>query len=217
MIGVFGGTFDPVHHGHLRIALELYQQLGLDELRFVPCRQPPHRAMPQASVEQRLEMLRLAIAGQSAFVIDERELLRDGPSYMVDTLSSIRAEMPDQAICLILGADAFGKLSSWHRWESLIELAHIVVAMRPGSPLMFDDAMLHRLRHCQVTDSALLKRALSGYVIQFQVPQLDISSMYIRGQLSAGLSARYLLPDTVWDYMQQQHIYSSSIEDCCDY
>jgi len=207
MIGVFGGTFDPVHNGHCRIGLELCQQLGLDELRFVPCRQPPHRPMPVASDEQRLAMLQLAIAGQSDFVVDERELRRDGPSYMVDTLASIRAEEPDTPLCLVLGGDAFASLMGWHRWRQLIDLAHLVIAHRPGTALLFEGELLTLYQRCQVNDIAALHARTAGHILLCPVTQLDISSTLIREQQMSGASARYLLPDDVWVYMQQQRLY----------
>ena len=211
MIGVLGGTFDPVHNGHCRIGLELYQQLGLDELRFVPCRQPPHRSMPQANDVQRLAMLQLAIAGQSEFVIDERELRRDGPSYMVDTLASMRAEEQETPLCLILGGDAFTALTSWHRWQQLVELAHLVVAHRPGVALMFEGELLDLYQRCCVDDPARLSERPAGKILLCPVTALDISSTMIREQMAMGGSARYLLPDDVWVYMQQQRLYLSDV------
>ncbi len=208
MIAVFGGTFDPVHNGHLRIALELYQQLGLDEVRFVPCRQPPHRAMPQARDDQRVAMLERATAGQAEFVIDQRELLRDGPSYMVDTLASVRAEETAQSVCLIVGGDAFSQLAGWYRWTRLLELAHIVVAERPGSPRVFNDELMTYLHQHQVSDPAELQTRFNGCILRCPVTQLEISSMAIRGQLALGNSVRYLVPDDVSIYIQQQHLYS---------
>ena len=133
MIGILGGTFDPVHFGHLRLAVEMYQDLGLQEVRLVPCRIPPHRNAPQASPEQRLAMLRLAIEHELGLRVDQRELQRDGPSYMVDTLQSLRDELgPDTPLSLILGMDAFDDIDTWHRWEELIQLAHFIVIQRPG-------------------------------------------------------------------------------------
>jgi nicotinate-nucleotide adenylyltransferase len=209
MIGVFGGTFDPVHHGHLRVALEIYQYLGLDEVRFIPCRQPPHRSMPQAGDEQRLMMLQLALAGQPEFVIDQRELQRDGPSYMVDTLASIRAEEVDVPLCLIIGVDAFAKLSGWHRWSRLIELAHIVVAHRPGHAFILEDELLSLYQRHQVDDAAMLGRAPAGHILRCPVTQLDIASNRIRDELASGRSVRYLVPDDVWAYIEKQGLYQN--------
>lgn len=209
MIGIFGGTFDPIHHGHLRVALELYQQLSLDEVRFIPCRQPPHRSMPQANDAQRLAMLQLAIAGQAGFVIDERELQRDGPSYMVDTLASVRAEVGETPVCLIVGADAFAKLAGWHRWTQLIELAHIVVAHRPGNAFLLEDELLALYQQHQVEEAWRLAGVPAGHILRCQVTQLDISSVTIREQLASGHSVRYLVPEDVREYIQQQALYQN--------
>src|SRR5260370_39511082 len=131
-IGVFGGTFDPIHGGHLRPALERWQELGLAEVRFLPTGAPPHRAELYGSPERRLQMVRAAVADQPSFVVDDREVRRSGVSYSVDTLTELRREYPGRSLCLLLGMDAFLGLPNWHRWRELLTLAHIVVAHRPG-------------------------------------------------------------------------------------
>ncbi|MDE2052430.1 MAG: nicotinate-nucleotide adenylyltransferase, partial [Gammaproteobacteria bacterium] len=131
-IGLFGGTFDPIHYGHLRTAFELWQELRLAEVRFLPTGSPPHREQPLADAELRLRMVQAAVADQPAFVVDDREVRRTGISYSVDTLTELRAEYPDRSLCLLLGMDAFLGLPNWHRWRDLLGLAHIVVAHRPG-------------------------------------------------------------------------------------
>ena len=118
-IGLFGGTFDPIHYGHLRTAFELWQALGLAEVRFMPTGSPPHRDQTHATAEHRLAMVRAAVAGQPAFVVDDREVRRSGVSYSVDTLTELRAEYPDRSLCLLLGMDAFLGLPNWHRWREL--------------------------------------------------------------------------------------------------
>ena len=131
-IGIFGGTFDPIHYGHLRTALELQATLDLAVVHFVPCANPPHRAAPMTDGALRLKMVRAAIRDERGFVADDRELVREGPSYTIDTLASFRAEFAAQALCLMVGMDAFLGLPQWHRWRELTTLAHIVVAHRPG-------------------------------------------------------------------------------------
>ena len=131
-IGIFGGTFDPIHYGHLRTAFELLQALRLGELRFMPAGNPPHREQPMASAEQRVAMVRAATAGQPGFTVDDRETRREGPSYSVDTLAGLRAEHPTRPLCLIVGMDAFLGLPKWHQWQDILKLAHLVVAHRPG-------------------------------------------------------------------------------------
>ncbi|HID49687.1 MAG TPA: nicotinate-nucleotide adenylyltransferase [Chromatiales bacterium] len=207
MIGVYGGMFDPVHFGHLRPALEVQQALGLEELRFVPVGQPPHRHPPRADAELRVAMLQAAIAGQPGFVLDERELTRPGPSYMVDTLGSLRAEAGDVPLCLILGSDAFLGLPGWHRWTRLIELAHLVVAHRPGWSLEDrNDTLRELVAQHRLAPDALAQRPAGG-VCFVAVTQLDISSTRIREQVRAGQDVRYLLPDPVRALIQQNHLY----------
>ena len=143
MIGVFGGTFDPIHFGHLRSALEIGESLRLKEIRFIPCRIPPHRDEPLADPLQRLAMVRAALAGQPEMIADDREIKRDGSSYMVDTLESLRNEFVNDPLCLILGMDAFMELPTWHRWQDLLTLAHLVV-MHRNCPEMGYRPSIHR-------------------------------------------------------------------------
>lgn len=206
-IGILGGTFDPVHHGHLRPALELLEQLPLGELRLVPCRVPPHRNQPQATAEQRAAMLELAIAGQAGFILDRRELQRDGPSYMVDTLDSLRQEFPTHPLCLILGQDAFASLHHWHRWQSLSELAHLVVLQRPGYTPTWPTPVAALLRQRQLQHPKQLRQQPAGGVLVQPCSQLEISATGIRQQLAAGYSARYLLPHLVMDFIANHRLY----------
>lgn len=208
-IGILGGTFDPIHYGHLRPALEILEELDFAEIRFIPSRLPPHRSRPGAAPAQRLELLRLAVADQPGFVVDERELRRDGPSYTVDTLTSLRAELGATPLCLILGMDAFSQLTTWRRWRELSELAHLVVTDRPDSPSLpielLDLIERRRLRHA----SRLRERPAGGIWLQ-PVTQLAISATRIRELLAQGRSVRYLLPDAAQHYIQQQGLYSSN-------
>lgn len=209
-IGVFGGTFDPIHFGHLRPALELSEQLSLQRMLLVPCSVPPHRPQPQASVEQRLAMLQRAVEGEPALQIDERELRRSGPSYMVDTLVSLRDELADTPLCLCIGVDAFLGLPGWHRWQELLQLAHIVVAHRPGWQLD-EKSMKGELgalmnSHLERDVSAITEQK-AGNILLCSVTQLAISATAIRKCIQAGRSARYLLPDAVWHYILEQKLY----------
>ncbi len=214
MIGVFGGTFDPVHFGHLRCALELLESLALVEMRLIPCRQPPHRPQPQATAEQRLAMLELATSGQPGFVVDRRELDRPGPSYMVDTLTSLREEFPRSPLCLIIGTDALLAFDRWHRWQEIGELAHLVVIYRPGWRGQEDLGRAGRelqqwLSGRLVTDLAVLRSAPAGKVLFQSVTQLAISATDIRMRTKSGRSVRYLLPEAVREYIESSQIYRS--------
>ncbi|MEA5445658.1 nicotinate-nucleotide adenylyltransferase [Gammaproteobacteria bacterium AB-CW1] len=197
-IGLFGGTFDPIHHGHLRPALELYEILGLAEVRLLPCADPPHRGRPLAPAPFRLEMAQAAVHDQPGLVVDDREMRRPGPSYTRDTLESFRAEFGEhRSLLLILGSDAFLGLPKWHRWEGLLELAHIVVAHRPGWALK-PGAVLGDVMARRETDNAEdLHRLPAGRIYRQQVTQLEISSTTIREILDRGGSVRYLTPDPV--------------------
>ncbi len=139
MIGILGGTFDPVHFGHLRLALEAKEALALQEVRFIPVAAPPHRAPPVATFEARCTMLKLALADTPGFVLDAIEATLPAPSYTVQTLTALRASLgADPPLALLMGADAFADLTSWHQWKRLLELAHLVVATRPGTELRAD-------------------------------------------------------------------------------
>lgn len=210
MIGIFGGSFDPIHLGHLRAALELVQALELEQVRFIPCRQPPHRSPPVAGAEQRVALLEAALRGEPAFRLDTRELHRDGPSYTVDTLLSLRAELGAAPLCLILGMDAFQGFSAWHRWREVIELAHLVVAHRPGWTPPRSGAVAELLAQRQVRGGAELRQHSGGRVLLWPVTPLDISSSHIRTLVMEGRSPRYLVPEAVWALIQARNIYRVS-------
>ena len=213
-IGILGGTFDPLHFGHLRLAQELAEGLGLGGVRFIPAGQPPHRGQPFASPQQRLEMTRLGIADNPLFALDERETFKLTPSYSVETLLDLRCELGGvQSLCLFMGADAFLGLTTWHRWRELLGLAHIVVAQRPGVagitraaatlPAELRDELNRRLAN----EPAALQDAPAGAILVQPITALDISATQIRSDLAAGRSPRYLLPDAVLDYIRTNGLY----------
>lgn len=209
-VGIFGGTFDPIHYGHLRPALEMREQLALSEVRFIPASRPPHRSEPSASPQQRLAMLNLALQGIEGMNIDERELLRDGPSYMADTLRSLREEVGTRPLVLLLGLDAFLGLTTWHQWQSIVELAHMAVATRPGweRAQLEGNGELAQLWRAHRSDShAVLHQSPAGRIVMTEVTPLDISATKIRAQLQQGLSPRFLLPDSVLDYIERNRLY----------
>jgi nicotinate-nucleotide adenylyltransferase len=210
-LGVFGGTFDPIHYGHLRLAEELAEAVGLERVLFIPAGQPPHRGAPRTAATHRLEMVRRAIAGNPRFVLDAREVERTAPSYTVDTLSALRAELGEsRRLWLLLGADAFLGLPTWHEWRRLFDLAHLAVADRPGAGLMQSDALSEPLkgevRGRQVADGTAAGPA--GSVLLRSMTPLDISATAIRDSLARQRSVRYLLPDAVLDYIQEQKLYA---------
>ncbi|HEY0199302.1 MAG TPA: nicotinate-nucleotide adenylyltransferase [Rhodanobacter sp.] len=193
LLAIFGGTFDPVHLGHLNAAWEAAELLDA-EVRMMPARVPPHRPAPIADALQRTAMLRAALSGQSRLVLDARELDRDGPSYTIDTLHGLRADEGGRPLVLLLGADAFAGLPSWHRWHELFEVAHVAVLHRPGVPAELPYELAEAIAGRRTTDPSDLRQATAGRVIHLQITPLEISATRIRELLKAGRDARYLLP-----------------------
>ena len=212
-IGILGGTFDPIHFGHLRLAEEMLELADLKQIRFIPAGTPPNRDAPQVSAQHRSTMVRLAIADQPAFVLDDREVDRTTPCYTVDTLRELRAELgAAQPLCLLMGGDAFLQLHTWHEWEQLFELAHIVVGYRPGFTLegRINSATAKLRRHYQqrLCAVAALSQQPSGGVVELAIPKLEISATLIRNRVAEDRSIRYLLPNAVADYIHQHHLYT---------
>ncbi len=206
MIGIYGGTFNPIHYGHLRTAIEVREIFGLDELRLLPCAQPAHRVTPEVSSEQRLQMLQLAISGAPELQIDTRELERAGISYMVDTLAAIRAETLQVPIILFIGMDAFNGLTSWHRWQELFSYAHIVVMTRPKFGV---EKLPDFIKNKQVSDRQSLKSCPSGKIYFQQVTQLEISATFIRRIFAENNNPGFLLPKSVINYIQTHRLYGA--------
>lgn len=209
MLGILGGTFDPVHFGHLRPALDVAEKLKLDEVRLIPCGQPPHRQQPLASPLQRLSMLRAAVENQPLFKVDDRELRREGPSYMVDTLMTLKEDFPEQSLCLILGWDAFIKLESWHRWQDIFTLANIAVTHRPGWSMdqINSKSELGVQVKQRLVAAEKLDKHTAGKITFMPVTQLAISATQIRQQLQQGHSVSCLLPEKVKELIINQNIY----------
>lgn len=206
MIGIYGGTFNPVHYGHLRTALEVREFFSLQELRFLPCAQPAHRSEPEVSADKRLDMLQLAIKNYPYFSCDTRELERPGVSYMIDSLISVRAEIGNEPLLLFVGQDAFNGLSGWHRWPELFDYAHIVVMTRPESRL---ETLIDFYRDKQVDDRRSLKVCPSGKIFFQSVTQLDISATFIRQIFADKKDSSFLLPVSVIEYIQENNLYQA--------
>lgn len=208
-IGILGGTFDPIHFGHLRLAQEVAETLGLSAVRFIPGGTPPHRAAPQTPVAHRVAMVRLAIEGNPLFVLDERETRRAGKSYTFDTLSELRTELGASCpLILMMGADAFLGFESWHRWQEIFGLAHIAVAHRPGSVLgEMPAALHHEFAQRRSGDYQAVHRAAAGAIVEVPITALDISATRIRLLVSARCSARYLLPSVVLKHINDNNLF----------
>ena len=197
-LALFGGTFDPVHLGHLSVAWEAAELLDA-EVRLLPASVPPHRTPPIATAAQRVAILRAALHGQSRLTLDTRELDRAGPSWTIDTLHELRAEQGDRPLVLLLGADAFAGLTSWHRWRELFEVGHIGVLSRPGVSATLSSELEHEVVGRRVIDVSALRALPAGNVIELAVTPLEISATRIRELLAAGRDPRYLLPAGLFD------------------
>jgi nicotinate-nucleotide adenylyltransferase len=214
-VALLGGTFDPVHLGHLGLADDARRALGVPEVRLLPAGDPPHRAAPGASAAHRLAMLRLAVERHPGLAIDERELERQGKSYTALTLDELRAEDAKRPIVLILGADAFRGLPTWHRWRELIGLAHLAVAARPGDPFdaALPDALVPLWRDRRAASAGELLASPAGRILVVRIVPRDISASAIRASLARGGAdaerARALLPPAVWDYIAEHRLYAA--------
>jgi len=197
-IAILGGTFDPVHNAHLRVAWEAAEALDAD-VRLMPANVPPHRAAPVASPAQRVAMLRAALAGQSRLQLDERELRRDKPSYTIDTLREMRAEFgPDQPLILLVGADAFAGLPTWHEWNALFRFAHIAVLTRPGHGGDLPAELVAETAARRAPAVSALRDAAFGKVLDLAVTPLEVSASAVRLLLAAGREPRWLVPDALF-------------------
>jgi nicotinate-nucleotide adenylyltransferase len=209
-IGILGGTFDPIHHGHLRSAVEVAQNLNLAEVRLIPCGQPPHRPAPFASAQQRLAMVKLAAAAEPLLQVDDREIRANRPSYTVLTLESLRQELPDTPLCLILGMDAFCGLNLWYQWEKLLTLAHIIIIDRgPGGPALPSVVQTLYQQH-HTTDPLSLKNQLCGIIYRQPISCLAISATQLRNDVAVGRNIRFLVPEVVLTYIATHHLYQPS-------
>lgn len=209
-VGIFGGTFDPIHFGHLRLAQEVAEHCGLESVRIVPAGKPPHRTEPHCPPAMRMEMVRIASSGNSLFFPDEREISKQSPCYSVETLHQMRGELGNEKpFCLMVGADAFLGLASWHNWTELFDLAHILVAQRPGFDLSsrMTEPLQSEFRARLSSEPEALRHSPSGKIVVVEITLMDISSSMIRECLSGGRSARYLLPDEVLDYIGNHGLY----------
>lgn len=206
-VGILGGTFDPVHIGHLRSALEVAELLDLDEMRLIPCARPPHRETPSSTAEDRLAMVRCAVQQQPPLRVDDRELKRDKPSYTIDTLESLRQELgPVPRLYLLLGWDAFCGLPNWHSWGALLDYCHILVLQRPDADSEPPEALRNLLAARSVADPKALTGPSGQIAFVWQTP-LAVSATQIRHLLAMGRSVRFLVPDAVLNYINAHGLY----------
>ncbi len=206
-----GGTFDPIHDGHLRLALEACKQLGLAQVRIIPVNIPPHRDKPVISADHRVNMINLAINNESKLCIDLRELEKDEISYTINTVKSLREEFKTASLCLIVGHDAFNKINTWHEWEKLLDYVHIIVANRPGETI--DDAPeeIHNWSEQHITnDISDINCKSHGYIYFMKIPMLEISSSNIRAALANKRSVEEQLPPQILSYIKSHNLYQDT-------
>ena len=208
-VALLGGTFDPVHYGHLRCADEARSRLGLKKLYLLPAGNPPHRGAPQATVRQRLDMLQLARKEFPQLEIDDRETRRNGPSYMFDTLKELRVALGDRPLMLLIGQDAANQLHTWHKWKRLFELAHIVILTRPDTPAMHPPVLAEQFQSRLVSDVTELFKTGAGAVIHLEVASIDISASGIKHVLRSGGLPTSMLPEAVLGYIIENRLYSN--------
>ncbi|USD38241.1 MULTISPECIES: nicotinate-nucleotide adenylyltransferase [Ferrimonas] len=206
-IGLLGGTFDPIHNGHLTMATDALTQLQLDEVRLLPNHQPPHKAATGASSEQRLQMVKLACAPHPQLSVDDRELHRRQPSYTVDTLESLRQDHPDAALCFIIGMDSLNNFAHWHRPQRILELAHLVVCRRHDVALDLSPAAKALLTGRITENNQSVRDQLQGQVVLTTLQPPAVSSTEIRHKLQQGLAVDSLLPAAVIDFIRAQRLY----------
>jgi len=204
---LFGGTFDPIHYGHLRCAEEARQKLKVKTISLLPAGQPAHRAMPLATADQRLEMLRLALKEFPHLQIDCREIDRSGPSYMVDTLEAVRKQWPHRPVHLLAGQDAVNRLDGWHQWLQLFKLANIVILTRPAANVAYSKELGDQIDKRRTNDIAFLNSTSAGAVLPLQVAAVDISATMIKSIIRLGRAPKGMMPPEVWSYILEKGLY----------
>lgn len=206
LIGILGGTFNPVHMGHLHVAEQVLTQVPLSECRFLPCNQPVHRNRPSVSVDDRLNMLRLALIDQSYMTVDTHEIDRGGPSYMIDTLHSLTEPSTHHIFALIIGADSFATLNTWKDWQQLLNYGHLIVVNRPGQPALSQDMAEYARRH-QTSEVDQLLSTPMGKLYFLGIEPSPISSTALRTHLQQGDDCETMLPSNVYDYIKSHKLY----------
>lgn len=209
MIALLGGRFDPIHLGHLHVAKAVHRLLGANETRLIPCHDPPHRDKPKAAAEDRIKMARLAASTEPGIYVDDREIQRAGISYTIDTLKSLRQELPDTALALIMSADTFSEFTRWHEWKEILTYAHIVIVNRPSSQLPTQGELKNFLKEHETKQSEELRETPAGKILILDIPASDISATKIRQQIQNGKNPSQSLPKTVWDYITTHKLYSN--------
>lgn len=210
-VGILGGTFNPIHFGHLSIAEQIAKNCALDQVRFIPSANPPHKAAPQVSAEHRAQMVKLAIQNHPKFILDDCELKREGASYTIDTLIALRKNFGGQVgLFLIMGSDAFAYFDTWHRWQEILDYCHIVLVERPNHQHClgnFSEPMKHFYLNHHKNNPHDFQKTPNGFIITQTITPLAISSTDIRERLKTNQSVRDLLPQQIFAYIQENRLY----------
>ncbi|MEH6504443.1 MAG: nicotinate-nucleotide adenylyltransferase [Cycloclasticus sp.] len=207
-IGIYGGTFDPIHYGHLSAASEVQQSLALDKVRMLLSAQPPHRKQPILSASDRFSLLSLALSDYPGLLADDSEMKRAGPSYMVDSLLHYRQQLPTSSLVLILGMEAFNGLRSWYRWQEIIELAHIVITDRAGFDNQMEQTLAEYVDQFLTDDKSQLKQLTHGKIYFQPVKPIDISATQIRRLIKDRKPVKQLLPEVCVEEIKRQRFYT---------
>lgn len=206
-IGILGGSFDPVHLGHIHLAREIKYKLGLNNVLFIPCYRSAHGKLSNTTPKHRLSMLNLALEGIVDFQVNDLEIKRQNISYTVETLQSLRAEFPDDIFCLILGMDAFNKFTTWHKWEEILTLSHLIVADRKDYWLTKNTDIIKLVQNHEISEKMSLFKSIAGKILFLNIKPLDIQSTTIRSLISQGKQFKQFLPNSVWEYIIQNNLY----------
>ena len=207
-IGVLGGTFDPIHLGHIHLATTALKLCNLQKILLIPCHQSPIRNQPIASAEDRLHMVKLAINDPIHLFADEREIKRPGLSYTIETLKSLRQEYPNIALALIMGSDAFNKFDEWHEWQKILDIVHLIIVNRPGSWQIINPNALELLKKHQITDIQQLQKQIAGLIYLTDIKPLPITATQVRALIKEHKSASHLVAPDVWQYIYKKQLYT---------
>jgi nicotinate-nucleotide adenylyltransferase len=209
LIGILGGTFDPIHNGHLHVATSVLKELPLDQIRLLPCYQPAFQKIPSASPEHRLIMTKLACDSLPKISVDEHEIHRQGSSFMIDTLRTLKKEQPDDYFCLIIGQDALASFDQWHEWEQILNYCHLIVVNRPINTTEINSGLQSFIIQHKTDDFSALLNSHSGKIFFCEIPALDISATRIRTQLKQHQNVENTIPHAVIDYILKHHLYEN--------
>jgi nicotinate-nucleotide adenylyltransferase len=207
-IGIFGGTFDPIHLGHIHLAKKIIAKANLSKIILIPCYKSCHHKKIKASAQHRIQMVKLALPKSKKFVVDDREIKRKNISYMIETLISFRAEYPRAPLCLIMGEDAFAKFTTWHKWQKVLQLAHLIVVDRTSLQIAYQPELLQLISDKSTNDKKDLFVNLAGCIIFLSINPLPIAATKIRESIVLGISVTDLLPKKVWTYILEHDLYT---------